>query len=617
MPRLAGFIGRLPADTAARGVVAMASAMQRAPHQQLAQCSVPAMGVHLAWVADAEPSGGCLPVVQEDDIVLVGAGDWLLPDAGVGVSRHANRLAAWIGRLRTDAPGALLSLGGLHAGVFVDRTARRARLFTEAHGIERLYACDTADGLYFASEPKALLRVLRQARAFDREGVAQYLAFGCTLPPRTLFEGISVVPQASCWTWDGGTWDRRRTFDPRSWEAQETLPIAAFEEAYAQAFLEILPAYFAAGAPVGLALTGGLDTRMILAGRPADWCSPISYTYAGRQDTRDVVLARALAGDCGIPHVPIRIGDDFLDRFAAMADRTVVETDGAHGVTGSHESYLSERARELAPVRVTGVFGGEVLRGLSPWRRLRLSRGLVIPEIAEAAGVSATLATPDEHPVTSAAFGTTPAAMHGILASCRGWLTFRTPFLDRRLVQLAYRAPRPDASTEASAVRMLRQHMPRLAPLPTDRGRQVGPPRRLEAVTRAFEQVSFKIDYMANESLAWPFTLIDPLIDRLYAPAPVLGRHKFLRYRRWFRRELAGYVRDRVGAADRLPFWGRAAIARLADDHIRGATNLTEDLNVVLTLEAVDRLLLRDIPPSDVDHGPLRTALPDNRLQHR
>jgi asparagine synthase (glutamine-hydrolysing) len=71
---------------------------------------------------------------------------------------------------------------------------------------------------------------------------------------------------------------------------------------------------------------------------------------------------------------------------------------------------------------------------------------------------------------------------------------------------------------------------------------------------------------------------------------------KYLHYRSWFRKELAEFINDvLVDARTRqMPFWNSSFLESLASDHIRGRKNYVLELNAVLTLEAVERLLLRD-----------------------
>ena len=75
----------------------------------------------------------------------------------------------------------------------------------------------------------------------------------------------------------------------------------------------------------------------------------------------------------------------------------------------------------------------------------------------------------------------------------------------------------------------------------------------------------------------------------------MLGSHKWLPYRLWFQNELAEYVRDTLThpATVRLPFWNQRVLPRMANDHVSGKRNYVREINAVLTLAAVDRLLLR------------------------
>ena len=97
----------------------------------------------------------------------------------------------------------MVELNGLFSGLLIDRRRRRAFLFNDRYGVERVYVHQTEDATYFASEAKALLRVLPATRSFDDEGVAQFLTFGCPVEGRTLFRGIRSLEGGSVWTFDG------------------------------------------------------------------------------------------------------------------------------------------------------------------------------------------------------------------------------------------------------------------------------------------------------------------------------------------------------------------------------------------------------------------------------
>ena len=75
----------------------------------------------------------------------------------------------------------------------------------------------------------------------------------------------------------------------------------------------------------------------------------------------------------------------------------------------------------------------------------------------------------------------------------------------------------------------------------------------------------------------------------------MLGLHKWLPYRLWFQNELAKHVVETLSdpATSRLPFWNQRFLPRMARDHVSGKRNYVREINAVLTLAAVDRLLVR------------------------
>ena len=89
---------------------------------------------------------------------------------------------------------------------------------------------------------------------------------------------------------------------------------------------------------------------------------------------------------------------------------------------------------------------------------------------------------------------------------------------------------------------------------------------------------------------------IDNALSALRLERMFLGRHKFYHFRTWYRRPLAPYLRDTLlspSAAVRNYFRGDA-LARMVEDHIRGAANHTLDIHRALTVELIHRHLLED-----------------------
>jgi len=117
---------------------------------------------------------------------------------------------------------------------------------------------------------------------------------------------------------------------------------------------------------------------------------------------------------------------------------------------------------------------------------------------------------------------------------------------------------------------------------------------------RFFAEATFKMDYYNSEGLPHLLSPLDPMFRRLSSALGILGLHKYLPYRHWFRRELAGYVNDKLTDAQirQMPFWNRDFLENMAKDHVCGRKNYVSEINAVLTLEAVERLLFRELPHS-------------------
>src|SRR5262249_42018972 len=132
---------------------------------------------------------------------------------------------------------------------------------------------------------------------------------------------------------------------------------------------------------IAMSLTGGLDGRMIMAWANAAPGSLPCYTFGGEyRDCADVRIARRIASLCGQEHRTLAVGRDFCDDFPRLAERAVYVSDGAMDVTGSVELYANRLARAIAPIRLTGNYGSEIVRGNVAFRPGAVDMQLLNPD---------------------------------------------------------------------------------------------------------------------------------------------------------------------------------------------------------------------------------------------
>jgi asparagine synthase (glutamine-hydrolysing) len=569
--------------------------------------SAPELGIYAGWVAHENSFGAGQPFFNERrDVVLVFSGECFVdPQTRTGLKQKGHDLGqaagGWLVHLYEEEGNRFFEeLNGLFSGLLIDKRQGKAFLFNDRYGVERIYWNETKDAVFFASEAKALLRILPELRAFDQEGVAQFLTFGCTLGQRTLFRGVESLAGASVWSFENGKREKRKYFFPEAWESQPILSAESFVAEFQETFQQILPRYFESESRIGISLTAGLDSRMIMACLPQAEEKPVCYTFSGeKRDTLDALLAARVAEVCGLEHQILRIGPGFFSDFASHVDRTVYITDGYLGAVGAHEIYLNNQARALSPVRLTGNFGGEILRGVSMFKPLYLAPALFNPGLADRVRFYRRRWSHNgEHPITFAAFHETPEQRFGIIAPSRSQTSFRTPYLDNKIVALAYRAPETVRMSIDCTSSLVNANNPSLSKVPTDMGEMDNANQLAVASRRIFSKAVCKLDYIRSEGLPHSLSRLDFLFTQISSVLGITGLHKYLFYRIWFQRDLATYV-DAVlndGQIRRSSLWNPRFLERMASDHATGRKNYTQEINAVLTLEAVERLLFRDLP---------------------
>ena len=262
-------------------------------------------------------------------------------------------------------------------------------------------------------------------------------------------------------------------FEPREWEQEEPFKPEAYFANLRDVFVRNLPRYFDGNERVGVSLTGGLDTRIIMAWSKASPGSLPCYTFGSMyRDNEDVRLARHVAKICGQSHHVITTGKEFLSQFSRYAERTIYLTDATVDLGRSPDLYVNEKAREIAPVRMVGTFGSEMLLHAVMFKAVEPVAGLYQTELLPQ--IHAARKTYDAirqgHRVTSVAFRQSPWHHSGVLGLEQTQVTVRTPYLDNDFVKTVYKAPGPVAINEEARLRLIREGNPALANLRTDRG---------------------------------------------------------------------------------------------------------------------------------------------------
>ena len=177
---------------------------------------------------------------------------------------------------------ALSRLNGMFAFAFWQPSERRLLLARDRFGVKPLYYRLGPEGLAFASEPKALLHLFPQHRRVCRPALLDFLANNALYAgDQSFYEGIRVLPPAHFGVFDEAVALRLQAY--WRYPAGETGDLDA-EAAVAQfeaLFDDAVRLRLRSDVPVGLTLSGGLDSTAILAaasGRQAMRCFTSVYS---------------------------------------------------------------------------------------------------------------------------------------------------------------------------------------------------------------------------------------------------------------------------------------------------------------------------------------------------
>jgi len=602
MPGIVGLITKKSSEWAEAQLKLMVEAVRHERFYSTGVWSDRNLGLYVGWTARENSFSDGMPLRNEkDDVVLIFSGEEY-PEPGT--ARHLKERghgceesgASYLVHLYEEDPQFFKNLNGRFQGLLADRARGIAILFNDRFGLQRIYFHEAEDAFYFSAEAKAILAVRPELRAAESQSLGEYIACGCVLENRTLFRDIHVLPPGSAWSFSGATLEKRGVyFDPREWEEQESLDAESFYSQLREAFTSRLPRYFNGHEKIGVSLTGGLDTRIIMAWRKAPAGSLPCYTFGSMyRENQDVYLARRVAEICGQPYQIVTVDEKVLAKFPHYAERTLYLTDGCVDISRSADLYNNEMARQIAAVRMVGTFGSEIIRAAVMFKPTMPKADVFRPEMmAEISRAAETYRAQLRGNRTSVVAFRQPATYHfGVLMLEQSQLTLRSPYLDNEIVRTVFRAPRVEQGEDVR-LRLIRDGSPQLARLRTDRG--LGGSNRLAAaINRAYLEFTFKAEYAYDYGMPQWVAKVDHALAPLHLERLWTGRHKLFHFRWWYRTILADYVREMLLDSRTLarPYLERKGVEAIVGGHLKGNRNYTTEIHRLLSLELVHRVFL-------------------------
>jgi asparagine synthase (glutamine-hydrolysing) len=602
MPGITGILGRGDANERTSSLMRMVKRMASESFSISGTYGNDQLGVWVGWTGHQGPSMNGLPFWNETKTIgLIFYGEEFSdPDLISQLRFHGHEFnlddASYLVHLYEErGMESLGCINGRFSGIIIDLRIGSAHLFNDRYGMNRIYFHEGSDGFYFSSEAKSILEVLPDLRRIDMRSLSETFSCGCALQNRSLFVGISLLPGGSAWTHtQGAPLKRTNYFRPADWEEKEALPPGSFYDIFKQTWAAILPKYLKGKEKMALSLTGGKDSRMIIAWAHAPTGTLPCYSFGGMyRDCQDVKIAQRVARICHQPYQVIRMDTSFFQAFPTLAERAVFISDGAMDVSGSVEIFVNKIAREIASIRLTGNYGQEILRSAISFRP---SSHIPISLDREFARLVDAAASTYEHELTPnrlsfVAFKQVPWHHYCRLSMELSQLTPRSPFLDNDLVSLYFRAPADIREDVGVQMRLIAEGNPALAKVGTDRALVYQSASIPDWLKRKYHEIGFRAEYAFDYGMPPVLAKLNHLVEPLRLERFFLGRHKFYHFRIWYQRELSEYIKSIVLDSRSLQrsYLNGREVEKMVLAHTRGTENRTSEIHRILTSELTQR----------------------------
>jgi asparagine synthase (glutamine-hydrolysing) len=283
--------------------------------------------------------------------------------AGLAGPWHSTGDTEVLVRLLAEEGSACLErLVGMFAFAAWDVRQQSLLLARDRLGIKPLYYQVLPDGIAFASELKALL-VLGQPE-IDQSAVRDYLFHGYIPAPKSIYRGIAKLPAGHTLTWVDG-----RIHIERYWSPSTAIIARSSGDTVQEldALLrEVVPAHTLADVPVGVFLSGGIDSALTTYYLDTPRTYTLGFDLGKRSETD---AARRAAEHLRTQHLEMTAPQA---DFAEALERMPALFDEPFGDSAAWSNYLiAQFARREVTVALSGEGGDEIFCGYPRyWSRI-------------------------------------------------------------------------------------------------------------------------------------------------------------------------------------------------------------------------------------------------------
>jgi asparagine synthase (glutamine-hydrolysing) len=254
-------------------------------------------------------------------------------------------------------------LNGMFGLAIWDATRRRLVVARDAMGIKLIYY-RLADGkLTFASEIRPLVVADASDPEVDPVSLSLFLRYRYTPSPLTIFKGIRKLAPGSMLVVENGKCTESRWYDYTPTPFANPKEDAEAERELSELYDAAVGRHLISDVPVGILLSGGLDSGLLLALMNRHGAGWPAYTVGYGEVFADDELADAAetAALLGARHIPVKLDREEFEEALPKIVEALEEPVASSSIVPMY--FVCRRAREDVKVALIGqgpdeVFGG-------------------------------------------------------------------------------------------------------------------------------------------------------------------------------------------------------------------------------------------------------------------
>jgi asparagine synthase (glutamine-hydrolysing) len=271
-------------------------------------------------------------------------------------------------------------LNGMFGLAIWDVRRRKLVIARDSAGIKLIYYKVDRGTVVFGSELRAVLAALPQRPAVDAAAMNQFLRYRYTPSPLTMYEGVRKLAPGTMAVFENGSFSVQRWYLHRPQRIRPGKPDAEAVEELLDIYKGALKRHLLSDVPVGLLLSGGIDSGLLLGLMDLYGKQWPTYTVGyGKAAFKDDELTDAAetAALFSARHTEINLNRDTFERSLQRIVSVLEEPIAASSIVPMY--YVCERARQDVKVALVGQGPDELFGGYTRhlgvqygahWRRL-------------------------------------------------------------------------------------------------------------------------------------------------------------------------------------------------------------------------------------------------------